>query len=283
MSQNGKCAKNVNVGLAERLISTIVGAKLFTSGLSNASTYGLLKAGIGGLLAHRGISGHCSLYDRVGAKRQAPALSHPLSRQIRVIESVTINCTPEELYSFWRDLRNLPLLVPQIQSVQVTDSRHSRWFIDESSCPVVSWDAFITEDEPNTFIEWVALDNDKVQQRGAVEFVPAVGDRGTIVRIDLKYHPAGGALGAMVANFMHHGPSQDIRNRLHQFKQLMETGEITTNESPSARMTAHDERTQDIDEELPESHTSERAELADVSQNPVVADRPALSGAETTT
>ncbi len=60
---------------------------------------------------------------------------------------------------------------------------------------------------------------------GFVRFVPAPGDRGTEVHVELPYEPPGGALGATVAKIFGEEPGQQIADDLRHFKQVMETGE----------------------------------------------------------
>ena len=62
----------------------------------------------------------------------------------------------------------------------------------------------------------------------------ATGNRGTEVRVRLQYDPPAGKVGATVAWLLGHEPSQTIREDLRRFKQLMETGEISTSQPPFA-------------------------------------------------
>ena len=63
---------------------------------------------------------------------------------------------------------------------------------------------------------------------GAVNFSDAPDGRGTIVRVTLDYEPPAGRVGAMLSHFFAEEPDRQIREDLRKFKQLMETGEITT-------------------------------------------------------
>jgi hypothetical protein len=56
----------INVGDMERLASTIGGTLLVVSGLGRGSFMGSLVALAGGALVHRGLTGHCAVYDRLG-------------------------------------------------------------------------------------------------------------------------------------------------------------------------------------------------------------------------
>jgi uncharacterized membrane protein len=59
-------APTVNVGKTERKASLIGGALLTALGLKRLSLPGLLLAFAGGLIAYRGLTGSCGLYERLG-------------------------------------------------------------------------------------------------------------------------------------------------------------------------------------------------------------------------
>jgi hypothetical protein len=53
---------NANVDKSERVLSLITGAYVFTKGIANLFSHPMLalsEAAIGGLLLHRGVTGHC--------------------------------------------------------------------------------------------------------------------------------------------------------------------------------------------------------------------------------
>ena len=55
-----------NVGQGERTISLLSGAILAGLGLSRGGLSGLAMIGMGGALAYRGYTGHCSMYQAMG-------------------------------------------------------------------------------------------------------------------------------------------------------------------------------------------------------------------------
>ena len=55
-----------NVGRDERAASTVGGAILAGIGLGRGGLVGLLFAAVGGALAYRGVTGHCSAYAAAG-------------------------------------------------------------------------------------------------------------------------------------------------------------------------------------------------------------------------
>jgi uncharacterized membrane protein len=61
-----------------------------------------------------------------------------------------------------------------------------------------------------------------------VHFTDAPGGRGTIVKVVMDVEPPAGKLGVIVARLFGEDPDREVREDLRKFKQLMETGEITT-------------------------------------------------------
>ena len=227
----------VNVGTTERWISAIAGGALVAYGLRSRSLGGLLVTAAGGAIIARGIRGHCPLYGSLNldtAHKEAAPPEEYFRRGIHVETSVTIAKTPTELYQFWRDLRNLPRIMDHIESVSVIDANRSHWAAKAPAGTTVEWDAQIINDEPNRLIAWQSLENASVANSGSVRFLAAPGDRGTEVHVTLDYIPPVGRLGALVAKLFGREPSQQIKEDLRRFKQVMETGEVPTIDGQSA-------------------------------------------------
>jgi uncharacterized membrane protein len=145
---------------------------------------------------------------------------------VDVRESVTIASTPEELYRFWRDFRNLPRFMEHLENVEVLDERRSHWKAKAPAGTSVEWDASIVEDRPNEAIAWQSEPAADVPNRGTVRFKPAPGNRGTEIHVTLQYDPPGGKLGALVAKLFGEEPAQQVKSDLRRLKQVIETGEV---------------------------------------------------------
>ncbi|MGN9769214.1 SRPBCC family protein [Micromonospora sp. SD12] len=151
----------------------------------------------------------------------------------RVIDmevAVTVNRSPAEAYRFWRDLENLPRFMTHLECVRAEDLRRSHWTARGPAGRPVEWDAEIVDDQPNRSIAWRSLPGTRVPNAGRVRFVPAPGDRGTEVRVRLRYAPPAGALGRAVAKLFGEEPEQQVRDDLRRFKQVVETGEVVRSE-----------------------------------------------------
>lgn len=152
-----------------------------------------------------------------------------------VERTVTINKPRQQLYEFWRDFENLPQFMDNILSVERLDDRRSRWTIKAPAGTKVEFVSRITEDVPGSRIAWESEEDADVRNSGQVEFVDAAPGRGTLVRATISYDPPGGAVGRLVAKVLQREPNVQARRDLRRFKQLMETGEVTSSASPSGR------------------------------------------------
>src|SRR4051794_26656525 len=148
--------------------------------------------------------------------------------------TVTINRPRAELYAFWRDFRNLARFLKNIERVDVGDDRRSHWVIKAPAGRTVEWDSQITEDEPDRLIAWESLDGGDIKNTGRIEFTEAAPGRGTRVTATIVYDPPGGDVGKLIAKLFQKEPKVQARRDLRRFKQLMETGEISTSAAPDA-------------------------------------------------
>ena len=150
------------------------------------------------------------------------------------IQAVMINKPRQELYAFWRDFGNLPAFMPNVKSVQQTDAEHTRWIIDGPGGKDVELDSEIVEDLPGEKIAWRGTEGSDLDHEGWVSFKDNPFGRGTEVRVFISYDPPAGALGKIVAKVMQREPRVQARRELRRFKQLMETGEVSTSQAPAA-------------------------------------------------
>jgi uncharacterized membrane protein len=221
-----------NVGSVERIASASAGAILILKGLARRDLAGLVAAGIGGALAFRGATGHCSVYQALDVNTATPDERDETAsaRGTRVTQSFLINKSAEELYAYWRNFENLPKIMTHLESVRDLGNGRSHWIATAPSIVggKVEWDAEIIADEPNARIAWRAPPGGDVEHRGSIMFTKAPGDRGTKVRVVLEYHPPAGKVGRWIAKIFGEEPEQQIREDLRNFKRMMEVGEVLT-------------------------------------------------------
>jgi uncharacterized membrane protein len=132
------------------------------------------------------------------------------------------------LYAFWRDFTNLPRFMEHLVSVRVDSPTRSHWVAKAPAGKTVEWDAEIINDIPDSLIAWKSAPGAEVPNAGSVHFAAAPGGRGTVVKVVMDVEPPAGRLGVLVAKLFGEDPDREVREDLRKFKQLMETGEITT-------------------------------------------------------
>lgn len=230
----------INVGSLERIGSAVAGGALITYGFRQGGILGGLLAVLGGGLALRGITGHCQMYDALGidTSDKSPDADSPfhvgfLDQKIHVTQTVTINKSAAELYSFWRDFENLPKFMNHLESVTVLDNNRSHWKAKAPLGTSVEWDAILTSDIENERIGWMSTENSEIINSGVVLFQPTI-DSGTVVKVVLTYEPPAGKLGELFAKLFGEEPSQQVTEDLNRFKSLMEAGEIITTEGQTS-------------------------------------------------
>lgn len=148
----------------------------------------------------------------------------------KIKRSIIVDRPPSELYSFWRDFRNLPLLVESLESVQPLDGNRSRWTMKSAAGIPITWDAELTADRDEEMIGWRSVDGSSIETAGYVKFLPEPGGRGTLVRVALEYYPPAGYLGAGVSALFGRSPGILVEQALRQFKQLLEIGDVASAE-----------------------------------------------------
>jgi uncharacterized membrane protein len=234
--------QGANVANPERIGSVALGAALIAYGLKQRDAKGILAALLGGAFVQRGATGHCMVYDALGVSTgEADALlgkhrdgmtgaaaTVNARKSVKVERSVTIARSRDELYAFWRDFTNLPQFMEHLESVRVDSPTRSHWKAKAPAGSSVEWEAEIVNDVPDEIIAWKSVGEPDVANAGAVNFSASPGDRGTIVKVTLDYEPPAGKLGALVARLFGEDPDRQVREDLRKFKQLMETGAITT-------------------------------------------------------
>lgn len=104
---------------------------------------------------------------------------------------------------------------------------------------ISTWDSIIVDDIPGELIGWKSAEGADIANSSHVEFRDAQAGRGTEVTATILYDPPAGALGKIVAKLFQKEPKIQSRRDLRRFKQLMETGEISTSQNRIDRATSH--------------------------------------------
>jgi uncharacterized membrane protein len=215
--------RSINVGQTERLASLLGGGLLAAYGLSRPNLGGLALTAVGGCLIYRGATGHCDLYSALNVNTSGCGLaaSVPAGAGMRVEASTTINRPAGPLYLYWRNFENLPSFMPYLRSVEEVGG-HYRWTAAAPLGMSVEWDAEIVNEKEGELIAWRSLPGSQVDIAGSVQFRPVDNGRSTEVRVEMKYNPPAGRMGAALAWLFGDDGERQVRESLHAFKQRME-------------------------------------------------------------
>jgi uncharacterized membrane protein len=145
---------------------------------------------------------------------------------MHVTATITVRRDREEVYARGHDIESFPSFMAHLEEVRITGERRSHWTVSGPLGMNVSWDVEITEDVPGERISWRSVEGSKVDGSGTVRFIPAPGDQGTEVHLELRYDMPGGGIGEMIAKLFGEEPAMQVKDDLRRFKQIIETGEV---------------------------------------------------------
>ena len=204
---------------------------------------GLLLAALGAGLVYRGASGHCSVYDALGIDSRDTDGGEDRPQSVQVVESFLVDKPVDELYTFWRDLENLPAIMSHLETVEVIgrdDDSHWIARAPRIAGGSVEWDAEIVEERPNERIAWRSLPDrmSTTKARWSSNGHPATGEQPGARENGILRRRLGGSA-AWFAKLFGENPESQIREDLRRFKRVMEIGEnITTKASRAVRASA---------------------------------------------
>jgi uncharacterized membrane protein len=207
------------------------------------------------LAATAAVAGVAALDVMSAARLSRKESIQKLALPIHVVRSITISRSPDEVYRFWRQLENLPRFMAHLESVKEEADGSSTWRAKAPAGLHVEWRAEITLDRPNEAIAWRAVEGATVPNRGVVRFEPGPAGNGTVIKVELKYDPPGGALAAAIAKLFGEEPAQQIAGDLRRLKQVLETGSVVHSDASihrglhAARPAGEHERTQLLGQE----------------------------------
>lgn len=210
-------ARQENVGLTERFVSVFAGAMLMSK-LQNPLKPRFLY---GAYLTYRGFTGHCLLYDQLGidSKKQ---------QAINIRGEYIIDRPAKEVYSYWRNLNNLPISLNRLLDVNMIDEHLSHWKTKVlGNLLPIDWKAEIVKDEPGHLIGWSATSDSAIKHTGRVEFDETADGLGTTLKIVLSYHPPVGGLGIGVGRLLTPYFELLLNKEINTFKDQIESPKLS--------------------------------------------------------
>lgn len=126
-----------------------------------------------------------------------------------------------EVYAFFRDLHNLPRVMRYVEKIEVSSSALSHWTIRGPAGVRLGWDAEIINERPAELIAWRSREGADVRNAGSARFIPTA-DGATEVRVQLRYDPPAGAVGAAIAKLLGESADEHMAEDLLRLKGELE-------------------------------------------------------------
>ncbi len=207
----------LNVPLAERLLSLFSGGLLLARAFRPGKNVGILSALGAGYLLYRGYTGNCPVYEAL----DKPRIDNPV-KNLNIRVNMLINRPRKEVYAYWRNLENLPAFMTHLEAVTAKDEWNSRWKVKvPGNLLSLEWDARIVKEEPGELIAWQSLADSSIQNAGKVTFTDA-GKKATEVQVVISYIAPMGMAGNAVMQLFNRKVEQLIEKDILNFKQHFE-------------------------------------------------------------
>jgi uncharacterized membrane protein len=221
-----------NIGPVERLISLAAGGTMVLLGMQTKRTGRYACLFTAAELIRRGLTGRSVLYRGIGIHvadaPESQAANLWASPKVAAQGTVTVNRPRDEVYTFVRQLENLPLFMKQLESVTQLDDRRSLWSAQTARHGRLLWETLITEDLPRERLAWQSLGG--VEHAGTITFRDATGGRGTEISVHIRYAPPSGVIGVAVAKLLRKDPELELQEDLFRMRQVLEAGTVITTE-----------------------------------------------------
>ncbi|OXA89522.1 SRPBCC family protein [Flavobacterium hercynium] len=194
METKSTSKSTANVSTLERILMVTSGSYLLYKGLAQENK-SLAQISSGGAMLARGISGYCPIYNAVDH------LKNDKPTNVNIRTSIVINRPISYVYSFWRNLENLPKFMNHLASVKTISDTQSEWTVKgPGGIGTLSWNAEIIKDRKEKVISWQSLPNAPIKNFGKVLF-KAQGYK-TEIEVMISYRAPLGIAGESAAKLL---------------------------------------------------------------------------------
>ncbi len=197
-----------------RLLAGLAGGALMTNCLARRDPLSVALGTVGAGLFMRSAT-NLDMKTLLGVGRDR--------RPIKVLKTVNIHASVEEVFGFWTDYRNFPRFMSNVREARPTSDGRSHWTVAGPAGLPVEWTAEVTRMVPNKMIEWKSAPGSTIRHCGVVHFEP-VHEGSSRVHIELSYYPIGGAIGHALARFFGSDPKSEMDADLLRMKTFIEKG-----------------------------------------------------------
>jgi uncharacterized membrane protein len=212
-----------NIGDGQRVLSAITGSLLLYFVSKKHKADSLLLLG-GGYLLYRAVSGHCPLSSVFKGKGPSGQGSN-----INVRSEIVVNRPRSEVYTFWRNLENLPLFMKHLDHVDEIDSRTFAWKLKmPAGFGDIRWEAKVIKDEKDRELSWHSVPGAAIENTGKINFSDTPGNA-TRIGVMLSYRAPLGVIGERIGRLLTPVFKEKIESDLNSFKQFIENASLAGN------------------------------------------------------
>lgn len=212
---NSKPLLKTNVSNFERILMIASGGYLLYKALSDKNK-SIAKAGTGGAMLLRGISGYCPVYDA------ADHLMNDKASNINIRFNTAIDKPVSEVYEFWRNLENLPKFMSHLHTVKTVDNLISEWTAKgPAGIGTISWKARIVKDRKDKLLSWNSLEGSSIRNAGKIIFKS--NGSSTELDITISYHAPMGVAGESAAKLLNPYFEKMLKDDIASLKNYLES------------------------------------------------------------
>jgi uncharacterized membrane protein len=135
---------------------------------------------------------------------------------------VIIQRPVEEVFEFYRDLRNLPSFLGDVMAIEKVDSATYRWTIEGPLGIRGHWTTTVTEERANELIRY-----ETAGPGSSWEFHFAAGPEAGSTEVREVMRAPLGRVGRLALALIGKFPRDEVAANLHRLKQIMEKGRVT--------------------------------------------------------
>ena len=138
---------------------------------------------------------------------------------------VIIRRSVGDVFSFYKDLRNLPLFVGDIMDVQQLGPGMYQWTMQGPLGVRVKWRVMVTNEVMNKLIRYETIMAPELRTAWEVRFAP--GPEANQTEVHERITSPLGRVGRMALALIGKFPTREVRANLQRLKELLETGRVS--------------------------------------------------------
>lgn len=166
---------------------------------------------------------------RRGRVRREGALPHRADGGYVTVRAVTVDRPADEIRKVFRDAERLRVALDRQVSIEPAGAESWCCRIDDGSGRGVEAAVRRT----GNLLSW-QVERGRLAHEGRLLLTPAPGDRGTELRVELRY--PGSRIGRLASGLRGRDPDQVLRTTLRRLKSVLECGQVvSTMRDPSGR------------------------------------------------